>query len=248
MTAFVVPGNRSGSIEHYFHFLFGYLIPFVNNVSPSDETYAFADCGPLMNEILADIGGFKTTTQIGIDSCDKNICFQGSDDIFFTKFDIELTRRRFFDAFNPRVFEKKVIVVDRAKPHVFYETRAEIKGSGSNRRSVPNMKDLFSEIKHVFSNAELVFLEGMPLKYQIELFRNSSCVVMQHGAAMANLIWCDKGTSVVEIRSDHTIDYFKKIVMMAGLNRCILKQEHDYAQIKPKDFMKVVLRCFKKIM
>jgi len=248
MNTFVVPRNRCGSIEHYFHFLFGYLIPFVNNVSPSDETYAFADCGPLMNEILADIVGFKTTTQIGIDSCDKKICFQGHDDVCFTKFDIQLTRMKFFDVFQPRTFDKKVLVVDRAKPHVFYETRAEIKESGSCRRSVPNMTDVFSEIKQVFKNADLVFLEGMPLKDQMELFSNSSCVVMQHGAAMANLIWCEKGASVVEIRSDLTVDYFKKMVGMAGLNHVRIKQDHDHACVSPKEVLKGLLNCFSKIM
>jgi hypothetical protein len=245
---FVIPENLEGSIEHYFHFMFGYLIPFVSNADPSQE-YIFADCGPHMNRFLISIPGYRTEIHSDAGGEVSAVRYKGHDSKDFPGLDIESVRRRMFDVFGVgRESEKTVVVVDRADPHSFYETDAKIRGSGNSRRSIPNMTEVFEEVKSVFDSATFVRLESLTIRDQMELFRDASCVVMQHGAAMANLIWCEKGASVVEIRSDFTVDYFKKMVDMAGLNRVRIKQEHDHACVSPKEVLKGLLNGFSKIM
>ena len=240
----VIPENLEGSIEHYFHFMFGYLIPFVSNADPSQE-YIFADCGPLMNKFLVSIPGYRTEIHSQFYKGISAVCYKGHDSKDFPGLDIESVRRRMFYVFGVgRESEKTVVVVDRADPHPFYDTEAKIRGSGNSKRSVPNMNEVFEEVKSVFDSAIFVRLEGLAIPDQMELFRGASCVVMQHGAAMANLIWCEKGTSVVEIRSDHTVDYFKKMLGLAGLNHVRIKQEHDHACVSPKIVIKGLLIGF----
>lgn len=244
----VIPGNLGGSIEHYFHFMFGYFIPFINNADPSFE-YIFADCGPVMNRLLVAVPGYRTKIHSLADKDFSTVRYKGYDSEHFEGLDIESVRSRMFDIYGVGFeSEKKVLVVDRSPPHIFYETKAKIKTSGNSRRSVPNMIEVFEEIKAIFDSAVFVRLEDMPIKNQMELFRNASCVVMQHGAAMANLIWCEKETTVVEIRSDFTNDYFKKMIRMAGFNYARIKQEHDHACVSPKDVLKELLNVFFKIM
>lgn len=244
----VIPENLEGSIEHYFHFMFGYLIPFISNADPSFE-YIFANCGPLMNRFLVTIPGYRT--EIYSNSC-KNfsaVRYKGHDSKDFSGLNIKSVRSRMFDVFNVSAkSEKNVVVVDRENSHPFYSTKAKIKSSGNSRRSVPNMIEVFEEVKSVFDSAIFVRLEGLPIKDQMKIFRDASCIVMQHGAAMTNLIWCEKGTYVVEIRSDNTVDYFKNMIVMAGLNYARIKQEHDHACVNPKDIMKKLLKNFYKIM
>lgn len=245
---FVEPRNKEGSIQHYFHFMFGYLIPFITNADSSLE-YIFADCGPLMNRFLVSIPGYRTEIYSKSYKAVSVVSYDGHDSNDFPGLDIESVRNRMFDVFNVESKSKKnILVVDRAEPDIFYETKAKIRGSGNSRRSVPNMTEIFEEVKCVFDSAVFVRLEGLPIKDQIELFRSASCVVMQHGAAMANLIWCERGTSVVEIRSDFTNDYFKKMIGMAGLNRARIEQEHDHACVNPKFVLRQLLNNFSMIM
>ena len=45
----------------------------------------------------------------------------------------------------------------------------------------------------------IVDLDDMPYKYQVGLFKSSTHVISSHGAGLANLIHCNKGTKVLEL-------------------------------------------------
>ena len=53
---------------------------------------------------------------------------------------------------------------------------------------------------------ETVTLTGMNIKQQIDLFSEASHVISTHGAGLANLIWCQPDTKVIEISQHELID------------------------------------------
>lgn len=55
---YVRQNNRHGSVEHYWHFLAGYLIPFLKEAKP-ETSYVLRDCGPTLNPHL-NIPGLET--------------------------------------------------------------------------------------------------------------------------------------------------------------------------------------------
>jgi len=46
---------------------------------------------------------------------------------------------------------------------------------------------------------ETVYLEGMSMKDQILLFQGAEFVISPHGAGLANLVFCERGTKVIEL-------------------------------------------------
>jgi hypothetical protein len=227
--------------------LFGYLIPFLENVPKGDgNLYLFRDCGPVMNEIFLNIPGYN----IGIFNNEKvhdAIEFKGYDSPEFPDMNMERARDVLMDVFGVSSSDQDlgVLVVDRANPHPFYEGKwsqdwsrvsgglCEIPGSGSSRRSVPNMSDVFEAVARV-APARLVFLEGMSLGDQIGLFCRHSRFVLQHGAAMANLLFARKGSVLLEIRDDSTEDYFSKMKSSLKLRHGRFRQAGCHSKVDPE--------------
>jgi hypothetical protein len=241
-TIFLHPLNAGGSVEHYFHFLFGYLIPFLHNVPPHDgNRYLFRDCGPSLNPILLSLPGYETALR-GDESPDYTVGFAGFDTSEFSGLDLRSTREFLMGLFRAKVHPtKEVLVIDRGEPHPFYESLAEIPTSGRSKRSVPNMGEVFNSIREAMP-ARLVFLEGMPIKDQIELFASHKAFVMQHGAAMANLLFAPRGSAVLEIRDEGTEDFYVKMTAALSLLHSTARQDHAHAAVDPQEIVRGLRR------
>lgn len=232
--------------QHYFHFLYGYIIPFVNKCSPENNKYIFDSCGPLMNQIILDLIPYKT--EIYKDQkYDFDLFLESHDNPDFSGLDVKLTRKSFFSHFGDCDFHTKneMLIIRRNEPDPFYINDAERPGSGSQRRSIPNIFDLYECVKKRRPSCKIIALEGMRLKDQIRIFRHASCVILQHGAAMANLIWCRPGTLVVEIGPEDDVWYYDKLTRMLGLRRHLFFQEHPHAEV---DCQRIADFVFKKMM
>ena len=85
--------------------------------------------------------------------------------------------------------------------------------NGSGRRSIQNIASvtqmLESLLRSMSMRLRVVQLETMDIIEQIALFQNASGVVAQHGAALANTVWCSNCQLVMEFTS-HNNMYFKK--------------------------------------
>lgn len=220
----VVPANLGGSVQHFYHFLFGYALPFIEHCHPLRATHRFMlrDCGPL-NPLLRQLAGFRiqiVSTNIVITSMVglhpslghlPRIIVPGFDDPQSYKRErllrIRAVVRRLYE---PRIAavaaqhgasasDRLVLVIDRAPPHPFYATAAsENAEAGATRRSVPNMAEVHAAIaaRH---DALLIRLETLSLFEQIYLFSRAWRVVGQHGAGLANMIWARPDAGLVEI-------------------------------------------------
>ena len=67
---------------------------------------------------------------------------------------------------------------------------------------------------------EVVRLEGLTFRQQVDLFSAVSAVVAPHGAGLANIVWCPPGCTVIELGSSTALtpDYY----------RLALSMGHDY--------------------
>lgn len=220
----VVPANQGGSVQHFYHFLFGYLLPFLEHCHALRATHRFLlrDCGP-MNRLLRELDGFTIetiptnlmlTSLVGTNEVVGHlpkIVAPGFDSPRFYALDrfmrcravmAELYRDRFAAAaarFPATASDRLVLLVERAPPDPFYDTAAsENRSGGSARRSVPNMAELHAAIatRH---DALLVRLEDCSLFEQIHLFSRAWRVVGQHGAGLAHMIWARSAGGLIEI-------------------------------------------------
>jgi hypothetical protein len=97
----------------------------------------------------------------------------------------------------------RIAIVARLPPDKFYASReCEARGSGAQRRSIPNFDELCATVHDLSDNMLVTALEGRSLYYQMALFSSVDIVICQHGAALANLIWAKPGTQLIEIIPD----------------------------------------------
>lgn len=102
--------------------------------------------------------------------------------------------------------EYVVMVVRRHNPNIPGR-------NGATRRSIGNIEQVeqvvrtFLRTRHI--ELRVVELEGMGIMEQLALFQNASGVIAQHGAALANTVWCKRCRLVVEFTS-HNNMYFER--------------------------------------
>lgn len=206
----VIPGNRWGSVKHYYHFLLGLFLPFVceeMNESTGTE-FAFPNSGSMnrhslfLNEIgfrieiqdeISRQSKFEQKTYIGWDHESLYKYAQIEKVADFLRNQLKLTK--FEEKTNP-----KIVIVDRS---VSTFKEGEFDTYGTNRRATPNLFELEQRLGNSWE-VSFVHLEEASLLDQIKLFGSANIVVAQHGAALANLVWCQPQTKVFEI-SDNQI-------------------------------------------
>ena len=65
---------------------------------------------------------------------------------------------------------------------------------------------------------ELVQLEGLPVVDQAKLFANVRIVLGPHGTGLTNIIFCRRGSTVIELMSVGLRDTFKILASIMSLN------------------------------
>ena len=86
---------------------------------------------------------------------------------------------------------KNILKVDSDRKRKIFVTRNDAK-----TRKLLNAEKLMMALK----GWETVTLEDLPIKEQVKCFAEASYVISTHGAGLANLLWCEPGTKVIEIQ------------------------------------------------
>jgi hypothetical protein len=76
-----------------------------------------------------------------------------------------------------------------------------ISREGAKTRKLLNAEKLMIALK----GWETVMLETLSIKDQVRCFSEASHVVSTHGAGLANLLWCEPGTKVIEIQDPNML-------------------------------------------
>jgi capsular polysaccharide biosynthesis protein len=58
----------------------------------------------------------------------------------------------------------------------------------------------------------------MPFKEQVKLFNNAKLIILAHGAAMSNIFFCKKGTTIIEVTCNTKWEFFDNISSILNLN------------------------------
>lgn len=108
----------------------------------------------------------------------------------------------------------------------------------SASREFVRMEELFDKLDSPnFPNRKLIELDRMLLGDQIRAFREGNVIVAEHGAGLANLVFCQKGTIVIELRKRYQPSCFKAICDLQGLNHVPIAIEDfdgDYAKLRQR--------------
>jgi len=209
--------NRAGSVEHYYHFLLGFLLPLVLRLerlrADGDTSQVIVrSCGP-MDRHLAELrleglrivareehphlASDRRETIAGFDAIDGN--FPGG----ALREAAGLLRRRLAAPPVPHApapgGRPRLVLIDRGIERYFDSPAAERRGSGLQRRSIANFEALRGALAALPVDLVTAVLETATLAEQAALFATADVIVAQHGAALANTIWCRPGTRVIEI-------------------------------------------------
>ncbi len=79
--------------------------------------------------------------------------------------------------------------------------RIYISREDSDRRNVTNETEIVTSLEK--EGFEKVVLTGMTLGEQVDLFQECDFIISPHGASLTNLLWCQPGTRIIELFSQH---------------------------------------------
>ena len=247
----VLPWHARGSVEHYYHFLLGYLLPLARQRQRdshqhdrrADPPLLVRDCGP-MNRILRE---FEGRWQLSVlppgqhreDGARRNASYVVGMDSW-SRYEPDAIRAstqavrealgmELLTSATPR--GRTILVIERGTPDPFYGgTAAEVKTSGVDRRSVPNLRDVAESLEEC-GEVTILQLEEMSLAEQVRAFEQADIIVAQHGAALANLVWCRPGTGVVEIDPTRGEPYFSSLASSVGCHHRRVIQQTPHSPV-----------------
>ena len=247
--------NREGSVEHYFHFILGYVAPLLLRETSAlpGQYYLVRSCGPLdglFAELgLADLrqipkeawrakreaGGYRLTALPGWDWPDYY------DAAAFSRLR-ETMLARF--AIAPPAGDAPVLIVNRGRsPDAYQAEGVENPTSANLRRSVPNMAAIHAALVASGCAADLVELEETTLRAQIARFAASRTLVAQHGAALVNMLWMAPGACIVEIvpKIERAMRIFRMLAEACGHSYVCVEQAGLHAPVDAQAVCDVVL-------
>lgn len=245
----LIPAQWAGSVEHYYHFLLGYLLPVVTWLEDKGRpTCTLRDCGP-MNPWLTLIGTrydfelvppglmlhslvTKRQPHVVLPTGDNPAHFR---EHRLRNFALVMAEIAGVTGHND---QPPVVLLNRGNsdPH-YQDPRTEIATSGAQRRSIPNI----NEIMHSFDGSTLVDTAELTPAEQIKQFSGARVLVGQHGAGLANMLWMPKGSSVVEIKPPLGKDedfIFKNLAVVLGHNYISVSQESLHAPVDVNELTK----------
>jgi len=246
--------NRQGSVEHYYHFILGFLAPLVLHLStgPRAATRIIRSCGP-MDCHLAPLAlpnlrivqkqlwlemrdtGHLQTEQLG--GFDEPIHY---DEEAFQRFR-QIVLRRFGQSEAAPNAAGTMLVINRGKSPPYYQTeQAEVQTSAGLRRSVPNMAALVAAATAQGVKTRVVELETWTLQQQVALFAGTRTLVAQHGAALVNMLWMAPGGVIIEINPVaeglHFQDWFRRLATACGHDYVSVSQDGVHAPVDETAF------------
>jgi hypothetical protein len=229
---YLKPGNSRGSVQHFYHFLFDYLLP-LYELELSDgvagKGRVIRDCGP-MNVWLDFVFGPDAFVKVSREKFDRGASQRLWNrkiqlDRFANRRGIPIDLVRFTEvvsAFRERFLppipnRDSVTVLDRRPPPAFYiDGSAELQGGGSTRRSISNL-DRLSEHISTHSAATLVAFEGKSPAEQLRIINQTDVLIGQHGAGLSHLLFLHDNAALVELNTaNHLLPHFRLLSERTG--------------------------------
>ena len=105
-----------------------------------------------------------------------------------------------------KFFIDKILInisVKKFRPKIY------IRRDNANYRKILNEADLIEKLRK--QDFEIINPQHFEIIEQMKIFSNAELIMSPHGSNLSNIIFCKKGTKVIEISPDFTNDYEKNI-------------------------------------
>jgi len=240
------PFREGGNVEHYYHFIFDLLLPLSRLLkrTPPGFVFMMKEFGPFTERLEQIFSGKvkivndqelpASTITLPLIGMNPTVVYVKNDELntfrqeIFEKFDIEVNT------------VNKALLIERLPPSDYFKKKATYKGSGSSRRSILNHSDLYKALPSLLSDSvviENLQLERLSFVEQIQKFYDSKVLIAQHGAALANAIWMQPGSIVIELGyDDKSHEHFRIISKLSEHNYFVYYVEDAHTNIDIQHF------------
>jgi len=230
--AIVRNGNLDGAVtivpdtvvEHYYHFVFDLVLPLFLALEASSPATRFVvrATGPFLPRLNLLFADRVALAEDAFGSGRKEQLLLGMNP-FFVHIEprqvLALSRHAQRRAQAETGMGTKVLLIERLPTQAFFATAAKSRGGGASRRHIPNHEELVHALRRSvrppfeFQNVQL---EILSFEEQIRLFAQAAVVVGQHGAGLANALWMQPGSTVVELTNRPDLTHFQRLSAAMG--------------------------------
>lgn len=109
--------------------------------------------------------------------------------------------------------------------------------SGSQRRYIRNHQELSERLEGIYGSDRFgnIILEGKTIFEQYQLFKNAKIIIAQHGAALANIYFCNPTATIIEVTCpwENEGHHFRNLSKFLNLKYLgvRMKKDIDYVDI-----------------
>lgn len=245
----LVPAQWNGSVQHFYHFFFGYFMPvLLFRERTGLDAFAVRDCGPMNPwfELLApdtDIEFMSPGVMMHrvLTNRQENTILHGWDDP--TRFH-RRSLRLFADAVMARVDVKlptshsvsrpRILLLERRpSPEFFFSAQSEVYASGTDYRSLPDL-ELLKQALDPLGDVAVVDSAALSPAEQVRQFAAVDLLVAQHGAGLSNMVFMSPNAGVVEIKPplQKTVSaIYSNLASAKRLDYTAVAQSSDHAAV-----------------
>lgn len=212
----IINNRPDGYLFHYAHFLFDCLFNEINsdvhkyNIVYREKTI-YSTIGNF-DKIYEEVMQVKNI-ELPTDEFESTIC----ETINTTRItnpsldQINYFRMKIFNIYNINLqnnsFPKVLLIkrglienlVNDTKINNNMKYKYQLNLNGIQRREIIDIDKLEDYLKKKFTSFKTIILENIPFKEQVESFKNAEVIICMHGAAITNLLFCNKNTLVIEV-------------------------------------------------
>ena len=111
----------------------------------------------------------------------------------------------------PQFFTKKhsIQILNQllTKKNINKTKKLYVTRKNAHSRKIINESDLIDVLKS--KNFQIIDTDNLEINEQIDIFSSAEIVISSTGSALANIVFCKKGTKILEIRPKYSFDYEK---------------------------------------
>jgi hypothetical protein len=227
-----------GALFHYAHFICDCLYPeILNDIYKHEKVVR-------LKTIKQSIGNFKKIYEdvMGIPSIELSEedfnSLEG--DIFYLKRKNCYVKKEYMEKFRKYIFDRydinplnyienypEVVLIKRGDriPLIDDEELLEMAKNivslttGSERREIKGLEKIQTYLEKKYAEKfQSFYLEDKTFEEQVKIFNNAKLIIMAHGAAMSNMFFCKRKTTIVEVTCCKTWKFFDLISQTLKLN------------------------------
>jgi hypothetical protein len=243
--------SHSGSVTHFYHFFFSCLVPLVyfrskNPYEPLSFVTPVGQFRPIIDQLSLDLSyvpdeNYKKLLLPSYDVYDNQYYRHPTQRYPSVPDDVRSTVINYIEKLSSNSSShhqdsSRIILIERDHDPISHS-------SGYSRRHIRNHHQLKLHLYQKYSSSQFqnIYLERMPFLAQYQLFRTSSLIIAQHGAALSNIFFmkslssdsCEHHSHVIEISPPYSrrSQYFYNLADSLSVSYSSIFQERNRGNV-----------------